>query len=173
MSSEESKLEDIVEFLRAAIKLERAAATLYRSILSRFVCGEEVTALLRKVAAEEDSHANFLSGVFKVVEKAPEAFGKLQVEVSEVESNLAFVESLIDDIVSGSVTLTEAVSMALKLETGLSESSYFGFFTEVKSGGLKGVLEEILVDTEGHAKILEDIEDILRKEDLKKVPQPT
>lgn len=130
------------EILTIAVKIERAAAEIYRLLYDRFKEDNMAAYLWHSLALEEEGHAEFIEAEMKMLMTAPDAFGEVTVDAAPLLASLKMMEDAATHIRENPVTLEKAVCLALQIEEDMVEKKY-GDLIEIVSPSLKKVFEEL------------------------------
>ena len=102
--------------------LEKSLADLYAQWAAVFDSDREAAFLFVKMANEEKGHASLVDYQRRVIQKSPKLSGEVDADLRLIESALQEVRALRESPTPP--TLTEAVALALHLETSAAESHY-------------------------------------------------
>jgi rubrerythrin len=109
----------ILTLLSSLEKVELEMASLYEWLSGVFGEDSEASGLFFRMAMQETSHANLIRYGKKLVHQAPNSFGEVDFDTSEIEPLLAAIRASRDQ--NPPPSLEEAVSMALKFEESPAE----------------------------------------------------
>ncbi len=131
-----------LEILEMAAMIENKTSDIYTLLHERFQEEVEVARLFESLALEEEGHAGFLEAKIKMLKIKPDAFGTANVDGKLLEETFAEVERIERHIRDNPVTLQEAISLSLKIETQMVEEKYNALI-EVAEPSLKKIFKSL------------------------------
>ena len=138
--------------LKLLRKQEKLISTLYSSYGKVF---PEHRAFWKTIAAEEKDHAAWLNRLAKKVKSGEAVFIDGRFDPVMIEKSLNFIHTQIEKSHRAGFTILNALSMALAIEKGMIESTFF----KVVDGDhedLHETLEYLSKSTKEHARRIED-----------------
>lgn len=131
------------ELLELAIKIERAAASIYRLLYEKFRGDNIGEVLFYAMALDEDWHAAFIESEMKMMRTVPHAFGEPGVDSSTLLETLNRMKALESFIRENQISIEKAVSTAIEIEEEVVEKKYMELM-EIVSPSLKRILGELV-----------------------------
>jgi rubrerythrin len=103
-------------------KFELKMAELYRVYSELYAMDAQAAALFYRMSLEEKNHVNVIAYQKRVVNQNPRLFGDVEMDVEEIQEEIARVEALAKVRVTPPVD--EALRTALELENGAAERHF-------------------------------------------------
>ena len=145
----------LIPFLEEAAVLEDVVADCYRA-LAGMTANDALLRDFRQFEREELNHARILRSGKNYVLKAPDAFGKENVDEAELHSGLAAVRAALEQIRKGSIGLREAVGRIRDLENQF-EKIHLDTVMIFNDGTLQELFRQLGRDDRDHCQALEEI----------------
>lgn len=131
--------------IRGCMEVENAAASIYGAFMKVFPGDKQFWSSLMK---DEIDHSTFLAG-YGELGAFPDDLVLSVPSMLFIEKTLEYTESVKRKIQTQTVTLEEALEMALKLEESMVEL-FVNALISGKNDSLKMNIEEILMDERSH-----------------------
>jgi hypothetical protein len=141
------ELSDILEVLRRMSMFEAKLAELYSTCASMW---REDCQFWLDIWKDEISHALYIGNIIEIIARKPEIFEKgLPFNVSEVQTIVSSVMSIIEEIKKGEITKERLLLIASSLENGFIEDKYSEV---VKTDDMeyKILMQKVVDDTRKH-----------------------
>lgn len=113
-----------LEVLEIAVMIENKISDIYTLLHEQFLDNVAVAKLFDTMSMEEDSHAGYLEAKIKMLKIKPDAFGSANIDALLLEDTFSEVEKIEKYISENAITLEEAISISLKIETQMVEKKY-------------------------------------------------
>ncbi len=136
---------DLLDLLAAH---ESAIKRLYEAFARRF---PERAGLWRGIAAEEQRHADWLSGLRDTATPAARSWLASRFKAQAIRLSTAYVEERTAAAGSGALDLRGALSVSRDLENALLERQ-FSRLDEAVPAALRPVLRDLAAETDGHRR---------------------
>jgi len=136
--------------LAALQEHERVIGQLYQAYSQRFA---DYADFWEKLAHEENKHAGCLGTLRNQMQENPDIVIVERFSIDAIDFSIRYVKELIERSKQPEFNLTNAFSLAMKLEEALLEKNFF----EVLSGDTpdtKETLELLARETQGHYQLL-------------------
>ena len=133
----------IIRFLR---EMEETANELYTVFSEKF---PEERDFWLDIAKEETEHASVISMLGASIAEGSASFDENRFTVEEINSTLEWAKGKVTEAKKGDISEKEALSISLKLEEKILESSYFEVFIP-KTEGIRDFISGVIKATERH-----------------------
>ena len=129
--------------LEQAVKIERAAASIYHLLHEKFRGDHIGEVLFYAMALDEEWHASFIEAEIKMMKTVPHAFGEAGVDPSLMEETLNRMKTMESFIRQNNISIEKAVTTALEIEEDVVEKRYMELM-EIVSPSLKKIFSELV-----------------------------
>jgi hypothetical protein len=133
------------------IENEKSVSRLYALFAERF--SEEKKFWLKK-SAEEDTHAELLEGIDRIVRETPALFAEGRFNAEVIESTTELVKDALQK--SKSCSLPEALTIAREIENSLIERNFFKVISS-DSALVRDAFNQIEQDTKIHREEIQEL----------------
>jgi hypothetical protein len=151
-------LKKIVEaqdlLLKALAGCEATVAELYGNYATRF---PEMGDFWNGLAEEEHKHAALLEEVRDELRQGVIMRGLDHFEPKQVRALVDYVRARVDEVQQGKTTKSQAVAIALSIESSIIDSRFFDF-AQSNGSAFQNVAERLSHDTKEHIKMVQRAE---------------
>lgn len=145
------------ELIAALVENEKALQELYLVYAEKLKLYRE---FWHKIAADEESHAAWISTLYAKMEKGLADFAENRFPAEAIREFTQYARGKKKEAQEGETTLLQALETAVHIENGLLENKFFQVFKE-DSLEIQIILEALRLGTAEH---LRDVERVWKKE---------
>ena len=138
------EINDLLVFLRGN---EMAISRLYYQYAESF---PEDAGFWKEMGDQEIAHGEDIDQLRDLAAQGKLFFGKSTLRAQAVQTNIHYVNTLIEECRRGRMAKKKAYALALDLENALLERKFFDVFDFSLAGNFKSIRTKLVAETESH-----------------------